>query len=418
MDARAAAARLGVQTRTLYAYVSRGLLRSVAGARGKQRLYAQEDIERLRARHDARSGHAAVAAGALRWGEPVLDSAITAITPRGPVYRGHVATDLAARGVGFERVAELLWTGTLPDAAPAEWLTPPRRAAKRLARLARLLPDAAAPTAALALVVPALALADPDRLDAREASTMSRARGLVRALAAALTPGLDAARVEEALAAPSIAAAVATALDARPLRKATAAIDLALVLMADHELNASSFAARVVASTGADAYAAVAGALAAMSGPLHGGATGRVEALVDETATPGQAAATLRARLARGDDLPFGHKLYPAGDPRTPPLLEAAERLGGHRPRVRTALALAAAAPKAAAGQHPTCDLGLVALTCALDMPRGSAAALFAIGRAAGWIAHVLEQRAANFMLRPRARYVGPAPEMPDALRE
>ena len=97
LDAREAAGRLGVQTRTLYAYVSRGLLRSVAGERGKQRLYARDDVDRLRARHDARAGHGAVAAGALRWGEPVLDSAITAITPRGPVYRGHVATAGRAR---------------------------------------------------------------------------------------------------------------------------------------------------------------------------------------------------------------------------------------------------------------------------------------------------------------------------------
>src|SRR3954469_4311514 len=109
LDSRAAAKLLGVELRTLYAYASRGLVRSVRGARGLKRMYAREDLERLKARSSARAGHGAVAAGALRWGEPVLDSAITEITPQGPAYRGRLATDLAAQGVAFENVAELLW---------------------------------------------------------------------------------------------------------------------------------------------------------------------------------------------------------------------------------------------------------------------------------------------------------------------
>src|SRR5829696_2340896 len=115
VDAKAAARHLGIQVRSLYAYVSRGQIRSVPGERGRPRLYALADLERLRVRRDARSGHGAVAAGALRWGEPVLDSAITAITARGPAYRGRLAIDLAVEGVPFENVAELLWSGYLPD---------------------------------------------------------------------------------------------------------------------------------------------------------------------------------------------------------------------------------------------------------------------------------------------------------------
>src|SRR5580765_5768299 len=114
VDARTAAKHLGIQLRTLYAYVSRGAVRSLPGEHGRPRLYALADVERLRVRRDARKGHGAVAAGALRWGEPVLDSAVTAITPRGPAYRGHVAIDLAAAGTQFESVAELLWSGYLP----------------------------------------------------------------------------------------------------------------------------------------------------------------------------------------------------------------------------------------------------------------------------------------------------------------
>src|SRR3569623_1002347 len=113
--ARTASRFLGNQVRTLYAYVSRGLVRSMPGANGRPRLFAQADLERLKARSDARSGHGAGAACALRWGEPVLDSAITAITPRGPAYRGRPVLDLVDER--FEHVAELLWSVYLPTTA-------------------------------------------------------------------------------------------------------------------------------------------------------------------------------------------------------------------------------------------------------------------------------------------------------------
>jgi len=140
LDAATAARHLGISVRSLYAYVSRGQVRSMPGERGRPRLYAFADLERLRVRRDARAGHGAVAAGALRWGEPVLDSAITAITARGPAYRGRLAVDLAEAAVPFENVAELLWSGYLPDARIA-W----PRVAIPLAQLARLVGDARSP---------------------------------------------------------------------------------------------------------------------------------------------------------------------------------------------------------------------------------------------------------------------------------
>src|SRR5882757_5438381 len=135
VDARKAASHLGISIRSLYAYVSRGQVRSVPGEHGRPRLYALDDLERLRVRRDARAGHGAVAAGALRWGEPVLDSAITEITARGPAYRGRLAVELAAAGMRFENVAELLWSGYLPT-EPITWPRP----ALPLAQLARLVP--------------------------------------------------------------------------------------------------------------------------------------------------------------------------------------------------------------------------------------------------------------------------------------
>ena len=121
LTSKEAASFLDVKLPTLYAYTSRGLVRSVASAKGRARLYLRTDLERLRARRDARAGHGPVAAAALRFGEPVLDTHLTAIDPvQGPVYRAHLAFDLAEQGASFERVSELLWTGTLPS-EPVTW---------------------------------------------------------------------------------------------------------------------------------------------------------------------------------------------------------------------------------------------------------------------------------------------------------
>jgi citrate synthase len=181
----------------------------------------------------------------------------------------------------------------------------------------------------------------------------------------------------------------------------------ALVLAADHELNPSTFAARVAASAGASLPACMMAALAALSGPLHGAATARVEAFVAEVAKPERGAAAVGERLARGESVPgFGHPVYPEGDPRGARLLEVAQRLGGRSRGVRILVSVVNAMDLVAR-ERPTLDVGLVALSHALGLPRGGALAIFACGRVAGWIAHALEQRAAGFILRPRARYVG-----------
>ncbi len=413
---------------TLYAYVSRGLLRGVPGARGRARLYLRADVERLAARRDARAGHAAVAAGALRWGEPVLESALTAIGPRGPVYRGREAVALAREGTPFDAVAELLWTGELgaPDGAPpgrAEGWSRAGRGGARIAdgaparRLAALLPRGAAALAALALAAAALAARDPTRhacatieeapIPTTEAER-ARARALLRALAALVGLGLDPARCAAARGAPTVARRTLIALGARPSRAAEGAVDRALVVSADHELNASAFAVRVAASAGADLYACVSAGLAALSGPRHGGLCDRVEALVAEARRPERAAAVVRARMARGEPVPgFGHRLYPGGDPRADVLLETARDLAPRSAAVGAVLAIVDEM-RAAGREPPSLDAGLVAVAAALGLPPGSAAALFAIGRSAGWIAHAFEQREAGFMLRPRARYTGP----------
>jgi citrate synthase len=184
-------------------------------------------------------------------------------------------------------------------------------------------------------------------------------------------------------------------------------INQALVLSAEHDLNPSTFTARVAASTGADLYAVISAALSTLSGPEHGAACDRVEALISEVATPGRAERVIRERALRGEPIPgFVHPLYPDGDPRAPPLLAAAQQLHGQEPRLRVLQAIVRVMRETGRGA-PTLDAGLVAVALATGLEDG-ATAMFALGRIAGWVAHTLEQRQQGFIVRPRARYVGP----------
>jgi citrate synthase len=236
----------------------------------------------------------------------------------------------------------------------------------------------------------------------------SRAAALMRRLVAACGLVSSADAITASLEAETTARALLVALGGRTTASSVAAMTEALVLTADHELNPSTFAARIAASAGASLPACTMAALAALSGPLHGGATARVEAFVAEVARAERGAAAVGERLARGESVPgFGHPLYPDGDPRGAHLLEVAQRVGGKTRGVRILVSVVNAM-ELVARERPTLDVGLVALSAALGLPRGAPLAIFACARVAGWIAHALEQRSAGFILRPRARYVGP----------
>ena len=401
-----AAKLLGVKRETLYAYASRGLVRTAASGKGSRgRVYNRLDIDRLRARSQARSGHAAVAASALRWGEPVLETTIGSIGRDGPLYRGRHAVELAREGASFEDVCELLWSAAFRPEVDLD----ARRLGAPVTHLRGLLRPHAEPFDGMLITAAALAAAEQHVEPSLEVAR-SRAAALMRRLVAScgLVSGADA--VTASLEAETTARALLVALGGRTTKPSIAAVTEALVLSADHELNPSTFAARVAASAGASLPACAMAALAALSGPLHGGATARVEAFVAEVARPERGAAAVGERLARGESVPgFGHPLYPEGDPRGARLLEVAQRVSGKSKGVRILVSVVNA-KELVARERPTIDVGLVALAYALGLPRGAPLAIFACGRVAGLIAHALEQRAAGFILRPRALYVGASP--------
>lgn len=393
LTAEEAAAALGVSRATLYAYVSRGLVRSEPAAEGSRRhRYRAADVRRLLQRKEQRRDPAAAAQAALHFGAPVLESAITLIDDGRLYYRGRDALRLA-RERSVEEVAGLIWTGEL-DARPLAEVEPPP--------LPPLEKTDLPPIERFQALLPLAAAGDLAAFDLRPPAIVSAGARIVWLLVQAVSPTEGMPEGEGLV--ETLQRAWGLPAGAGPL------LNAALILCADHELNVSSFTARCVASAGGTPYGVVQAGLAALRGSRHGGHTERVEALLREVRAPAQAPDAIAARLQRGEPIPgFGHRLYPKGDPRGRLLLEIARHLRSHSP----ALALAAAVVEAAGDllqERPTVDFGLVAAASALGLPSGSALALFAIGRTIGWIGHALEQIEAGTIIRPRARYVGRLP--------
>jgi citrate synthase len=392
------ARRLGVKPQTVYAYVSRGLLtrHPDPGDDRRRSRFDRTEVERLaqRARHTDRSG-------AL---EVVVDTELTLLDPDGRLaFRGRDVLELA-RYRSFEAVAELLWGGEddLTWTASPEALTAAGAAQ-------RALPPATRPADRIRVIVPVVAATDPLRGDRRPAAVRAVGASAIAAMVDALPP--QGPEPREA----TIAARLWSRLsDRRPTPAQLHALNGALVLLADHELAASTLAARVAASAWADPYLVILAGLSALGGALHGAAGNQVETLLRRLDDPAAVPDVLDEALRTGEPLPgFGHAVYRDRDPRADLLLELLEPAAADRARLRAVFAFLQAAALRD-GPAPNVDLALGALTTTCGLVPGAAQAIFAIARSAGLIAHALEEYVHRLRFRPRAAYVGPVPSWND----
>ncbi|HTR10164.1 MAG TPA: citrate synthase family protein [Paraburkholderia sp.] len=375
MTQEEACSALGVRKQTLYAYVSRGRIEVRWDPEHVSRkLYRSSDVAALKKKRDLGRAHKSIAASTMAWGEPIINTRISTVVRGRLYYRGGDAVELAGRAT-LEEVAQRLWDSdvlpvfpTVRDDVPVPTAAPPR-----------------------ARVYASIALAAADR-----SSCGSMNAGRLNDEAATLVGRL--------------ASSFVTLDDEGPLHlrlarawRCEARADLlrrALALLADQELTTSAFAARVAASTGASLGACMLAGLAALSGPLHGDAALRVQALLGEVRKKGVEAAVERW-LARNGPLPgFGHELYPQGDPRATDLLAVFETPAEVRALIDHV--------RETSGLAPTIDIALTALAGHCRLPEDAVFAMFAIGRSVGWMAHSIEQMTSGTLLRPRANYIGP----------
>lgn len=396
LSARETCHLLGISQATLYAYVSRGLLESRPGPDHRSRLYLRQDVERLAQRKRVGRGAARGAAQSLDRGLPVLETQISLIRPDGPYYRGRSAIEAVRAGATLEDIARLLWDCGEHDPFALEVDDNWPATVSMLASDERL-----PPLARTMAAIPLLALDVQHSFNSAPRVRHEIAATLLRHNAALL------------VAQPPFAGPVHRLLAQswKPDDEGFAElVRAALIVCADHELNVSAFAARVVASTGAHLHATVCSGLAALSGPRHGGATARAYALIADTCDAGSAHDFIASRWQRGDDLPgFGHAMYPHGDPRAAELLSRLRELHAGSPMLES-LETIIAATEDVSGQQPNIDFMLAAICHANGLAATPALVMFAAGRLAGWLAHALEQQAQGRLIRPRARYTGAAP--------
>jgi citrate synthase len=386
LDAQAATRALNISRASLYVYVSRGLIRSLPHPDNPRAcLYRSADIQALVARKAQSRRPRTAAASALDNGLPVLKTRISYFEDDRCFYRGKEAVEYS-RNASVEDAARLLWNTS--GCNPFARLPFDPGKVRGWKENAGFLHDVR-PTDRAILLLSLLSPAEVMRAGKPGPQAFHAAAHLVGALAAALVT--DGAAVSGPL------HRVVAAAWHRP--KASEVLRRALVLLADHELNASTFTVRVVASTGASLVHCVIAGLAAMSGPKHGGATENVRALLAEVEAAGDAESVIDARLGRGEAIPgFTNSVYRDGDPRGAELVSAV--------KLDAAMTATLRAARSLAGGEPNIDFGLLAIERSFALPKGAALTLFALGRSVGWIAHAFEQRASGKLIRPRADYV------------
>ncbi len=389
LDAAEAAARLGVKKATLYAYVSRGWLSRRPGS-GRTSLYAASEIDALRSARK-RTGRGEVGAG--------LSTTLSELRDDRLFYRGVDICAEVDEGAGFERARSLLWRRA-PHDTPDASVQPRPESVRAARRAAGALPAEASRIQRLMSATVAAAAMDPMRHDLRPRALIVAGENLLSAFAAALPDaprdGPWIRRVADGLGLPRTAAA-------------REALDAALALLADHGMASSTFSVRIAASTRASVYDATIAGLATLSGAHHGAASRRLLALFEQAHSHG-VSESVAALLGRGETLPaLGHPIYRGADPRVGPLLRRVYALPRARRRVETVqdtLSLLERGDDA----FVNVDAALAALAFVARLPADAPAALFAIARSVGWVAHFAEEiRQPPLRFRAHGRFGGGA---------
>lgn len=387
------ARRLGVKPETVYAYVSRGLLDSARGPGGRSSTFDPKQVDALAARR-------------RRPAPQAIGTGVTLIDEGRYYYRGVDVAELARR-YPYEAVAEWLWTGALDLGVR---FTAPEDAV----RTARVAIDALAPHSSLIdklrVAVVAAGVADPLRFELTRSVVTATARSMIATLVESL-PLLGG----DAPAGASLAQRLWPRLTAaEPTDQMIRCVDAALVLLIDHDLAASTLAARVAASARAHPYAVVSAGLGALEGPLHGAASGLAHRMLAECLDRGTAAPVVADQLRAGRRIPgLGHRVYQAADPRTTLLFSMLEQVPGSQPVLDMAREVVTTVGRVRP-LHPNVDLALAVLSLAAAMPADAGEVIFAVARTAGWVAHALEEYSERpLRMRPSGQYTGPMPPQP-----
>jgi citrate synthase len=400
LTTRETAEHLGVKPETVYAYVSRGQLNSRRGPGRRGSTFDAAEVAALAARNRRESSASPGAA------DLSVRTRLTLIEQDSYFYRGVDAAALAATH-SFEEVAEWLWTGAL---RPGARFTAPKDALAAARRSAGSLPDHSSTVDRLRVAAVAASTADPLRFDLSEESVLGAGRSLIATFAATLplrsATYADGDRVAQRL--------WGRLTFQQPDEMSLRVLDLALALLVDHDLAASTLAVRVAASARAHAYAAVSAGLGVLEGPLHGAASGLAHRFLQDVLDRGSAGPAVADELRAGRRIPgLGHRLYKGEDPRAQALFTALEALPQAGPALAAARDVVATTARHT-DLHANVDLALAVLTTSFGMPAEAGETVFAVARTAGWIAHALEEYEERpLRMRPSGHYVGPRPPQP-----
>jgi citrate synthase len=379
LTAQEVATRLGVKLDTVYAYVSRGVLSARREPASRRSVFDPEEVEALARRGRPRRSTRPAAL------DLVVETGLTTIVGQQLRYRGRDALVMARTGA-FEQAAEWLWTGR-DEAAVLPWQGYPMS-----------LPDLAHPRDRIRAAVVIASASQPFRADLSTTAVTASARALIASMVSAVPagPGARAARLVLDSGRGPVRGSVAGQLwnrltDGRPAPGLVAALNAALVLLADHELASSTLAARIAASVRADPFSVVLAGLGPMAGALHGSVSALAHQVIADAIARGPGPA-LAAALDTYGQLPgFGHPLYPDGDPRATLLLHLIDTATPGAPGLRAACALMHAARRHSRTE-PNVDFALGVLSTVGQMPATGGETIFTIARTAGWIAHAIEE--------------------------